>query len=385
MKSPFRKLVRISVVLLVLVLLFNFFGYYINRIRSLENKELIEAINRSGHQQSLSQRIAKETVLLLNNPEDSTVSSIRDTLSHLIVLFQQNQAQLQQQAGSTPSPVPQQIFQIKLLLSTAQPYLESMTAIGQELTQSDSGMVAINKKLYLRNLLSNEQKYNALMSEINQHYSALVNETNGEVATVDTGKLISLVAAIVGLIILVLEPAFKKGEKNYKDLQNAKNELLNEKKFLASILRSQTNYVIRINRSGHFTYANPAFLKTFGYTEAEIQHVLFHTTIFPKDMARCQQMATECWSNPGKISRLLIRKPIGRSREFIWTEWEFLALPDDDGKVNEIQGIGSNVSEKLQMEKTKEEAIRTLSYAMTYAKMGSWNLDFISSELSLSK
>ena len=385
MKSPFRKLVRISVVLLVLVLLFNFFGYYINRIRSLENKELIEAINRSGRQQSLSQRIAKEAILLLNNPEDSTLSPIRDTLSNLIVIFQQNQAQLQQQAGSTPSPVPQQIFQIKLLLSTAQPYLESMTAIGQELTQTDPGMLAINKKLYLRNLLSNEQKYNALMSEINQHYSALVNETNGEVATVDTGKLISLVAAIVGLIILVLEPAFKKGEKNYKDLQNAKNELLNEKKFLASILRSQTNYVIRINRSGYFTYANPAFLKTFGYTEADIQHVLFHTTIFPKDMARCQQMATECWSNPGKISRLLIRKPIGRSREFIWTEWEFLALPDDDGNVNEIQGIGSNVSEKLQMEKTKEEAIRTLSYAMTYAKMGSWNLDFISSELFLSK
>ena len=279
MKSPFRKLVRISVVLLVLVLLFNFFGYYINRIRSLENKELIEAINRSGRQQSLSQRIAKEAILLLNNPEDSTVSPIRDTLSNLIVIFQQNQAQLQQQAGSTPSPVPQQIFQIKLLLSTAQPYLESMTAIGQELTQTDPGMLAINKKIYLRNLLSNEQKYNALMSEINQHYSALVNETNGEVATVDTGKLISLVAAIVGLIILVLEPAFKKGEKNYKDLQNAKNELLNEKKFLASILRSQTNYVIRINRSGYFTYANPAFLKTFGYTEADIQHVLFHTTI----------------------------------------------------------------------------------------------------------
>ena len=77
MKSPFRKLVRISVVLLVLVLLFNFFGYYINRIRSLENKELIEAINRSGHQQSLSQRIAKEAILLLNNPEDSTASTMR--------------------------------------------------------------------------------------------------------------------------------------------------------------------------------------------------------------------------------------------------------------------------------------------------------------------
>ncbi len=385
MKSPFRKLVRISVVLLVLVLLFNFFGYYINRIRSLENKELIEAINVSGHQQTLSQRIAKESILLLSNPEPQTVGTLRDTLTRLISVFQRNQILLQQQAGSTPSPVPQQIFQIKLLLSTSQTYLESMTAIAQDLTQSDSAMLVMNKKLYQRNMLYNEQKYITLMSEINQHYSALVNETNGEVATVDTGKLISLLVAIVGLIILVLEPAFKKGERNYKDLQNARNELLNEKKFLASILRSQTNYVIRINRSGNFTYANPAFLKTFGYTETEIQHVLFYTTIFPKDMARCQQVAGECWNNPGKISRLLIRKPIGRSREFIWTEWEFLALSDDDGQVNEIQGIGSNVSEKLQMEKGKEEAIRTLSYAMTYAKMGSWNLDFISSELSLSK
>jgi len=385
MKSPFRKLVRISVVLLVLVLLFNFFGYYINRIRSLENKELLEAINRSGRQQTLSQRIAKEAIVLLSSPEQLSAAPLRDTLANLITEFQHNQALLQQQAGSTPSPVPQQIFQVKLLLSSARPYMESIAAIGQELTQSDSAMLMMNKKLYLRNMLYNEQKFRVLMGDVNQHYSTLVNEMNGEVATVDTGKLISLIAAIVGLIILVLEPAFKKGERNYKDLQQARNELLNEKKFLASILRSQTNYVIRINRSGHFTYANPAFLRTFGYTDTEIPNVLFYTTIFPKDMARCQQVANDCWNNPGKIFRLLIRKPIGRSREFIWTEWEFLALSDEDGQVNEIQGIGSNVSEKLQMEKSKEEAIRTLSYAMTYAKMGSWNLDFISSELFLSK
>ncbi|HEV3414289.1 MAG TPA: response regulator, partial [Puia sp.] len=155
--------------------------------------------------------------------------------------------------------------------------------------------------------------------------------------------------------------------------------------FLASILQSQTNYVIRINRNGNFTYANPAFLNTFGYTEQEIQNILFYTTIFPKDLARCQQVAESCWSNPGKVSRLVIRKPIGHTRDFVWTEWEFLALQGENGKVEEIQGIGSDISEKLQMEQVKEEAIRTLSYAMTYAKMGSWKLDFINSELALSK
>ncbi len=385
MKSPFRKLIRISVVLLVLVLLFNFFGYYFNHIKSLENKELIEAINRSGHQQALSQRIAKESILLLNNPGQGSLAVFRDTLSAQLDAFQKSQTQLQQQAGSTPSPVPQQIFQIKLLLSSSQPYFQSMMAIGQELTQADSGMLVMNKRLYLRDLLYNEQKFNVLMGEINQHYSELVREKNSEVATIDTGKLISLLAAIIGLVILVLEPAFKKGEKNHKELQKTRNELLNEKKFLASILQSQTNYVIRINRTGNFTYANPAFLRTFGYTEQEIHSVLFYTTIFPKDLVRCQQVANDCWNNPGKVFRLLIRKPIGQSREFVWTEWEFLALLGENGQVNEIQGIGLNVSEKLQMEQGKEEAIRTLSYAMTYAKMGSWKLDFLNSELSLSK
>src|ERR1700749_2382524 len=133
MKSPFRKPVRISVVLLVLVLLFNFFGYYLNRIRSLENKELIEAINRSGHQQALSQRITKESILLFNSPEQPMAAGLKDTLNQLITTFQQNHALLQQQASATPSPVPQQIFQIKLLLSTSQTFLESMTAISQEL------------------------------------------------------------------------------------------------------------------------------------------------------------------------------------------------------------------------------------------------------------
>ncbi len=385
MKSPFRKLIRISVVLFVLVLLVNFFGYYFNHIKSLENKELIEAIHRSGRLQTLSQRIAKEAILLLDHPEQNPKGALSDTLTKLTDAFETNQQLLQQQTGATPSPVPQKIFQIKLLLSTAQPYFESITAIARELAQSDSATRALNKPLYLRDLLSNETRYNTLLEDVNTNFSEIVNEKSSEVATIDTGKFISLIAAIIGLIILVLEPAFKKGEKNYKELQKARNELLNEKKFLASILQSQTNYVIRINRSGHYTYANPAFLNTFGYSEQEIQHVLFYTTIFPKDLARCQHVANECWNNPGKVARLTIRKPIGHTREFLWTEWEFLALLGEGGQVTEIQGIGLNVSEKLQMEQGKEEAIRTLSYAMTYAKMGSWKLDFVSSELFLSK
>src|SRR5580698_4166026 len=124
MKSPFRKLVRISVVLLVLVLLFNFFGYYINRIRSLENKELIEAINRSGHQQTLSQRIAKQAILILDHPEQIRQGGVADTLSRLTDIFEGSQNILLQQVNATPTPVPQKVFEIKLDLSSAQSYFQ---------------------------------------------------------------------------------------------------------------------------------------------------------------------------------------------------------------------------------------------------------------------
>src|ERR1700731_2098800 len=116
MKSPFRKLIRISVVFFVLVLLFNFFGYYVNHIRSLENKELIEAINRSGPQQTLNQRIAKEAILLLEQPEQNQQGILTDPLAKLTDAYESNQLLLLQQVGATPTPVPQKIFQIKLLL-----------------------------------------------------------------------------------------------------------------------------------------------------------------------------------------------------------------------------------------------------------------------------
>ena len=45
MSSPFRKLIRIAVILISLLLLFNFFGYYFLRLRSEENEYLLQAVN----------------------------------------------------------------------------------------------------------------------------------------------------------------------------------------------------------------------------------------------------------------------------------------------------------------------------------------------------
>src|ERR1700689_2051879 len=348
MQSPFRKLIRISIILFSLILLFNSFGYYLSHIKSAENKELSEAKSISGRQQTLSQSIAKNSVLLLSNMLNSRQAIVyRDSLSNQLIAFQHNQEQLKTQIVAARLPVPQPLLQIRLLFSTSQSYYQGLFAVSHELINPDTAIISINRKLYLNEIINNEQKFLPLMSQITHQYAIIASQKDEEAFNIEISKLISIIVAIVCLIMLVLEPAFKKGTKSHTDLQKAKNELLLEKKYLPSILHSQTNYVVRVNRVGHFTYANPSFKKTFHHNDEELKNKFFYETIFPKDMVRCQQVADECWKNPGRVAKLLIKKPIGNTRQFLWTEWEFLALTDDLGEVREIQAIGLDVTDKV--------------------------------------
>ena len=147
-----------------------------------------------------------------------------------------------------------------------------------------------------------------------------------------------MLLALICLTLLVIEPLLRGNKKNLNRLRLAKIELLQEKKYLSSILNSQTNYVIRLDRLGNFTFANPEFLKTFGYEEGDLLNTPYYTTIFPKDIPRCAELAEQCWQQPGKIFRMLIRKPIKDTKEFLWTEWEFIALFNDDKTIKRTAG-----------------------------------------------
>jgi hypothetical protein len=106
MKSPFRKLIRISIVLFATVLLFNFFGYYLMNKKSAENEELTLARSISGRQQTLSQVIAKDVAILTDNIYSETQSqTLKDSLATILITFQHQQELLQRQIEQTKLPV----------------------------------------------------------------------------------------------------------------------------------------------------------------------------------------------------------------------------------------------------------------------------------------
>ncbi|HSC39577.1 MAG TPA: PAS domain-containing protein, partial [Chitinophagaceae bacterium] len=377
---------RIAIVIVALALLFNFFAYYLLYIRSKENETLVEEVGLSGNQLNLVQRISEETILLLNsNLKESESFSIRQNLENSIQQLDKQNKSLFQKITRADTADLHSHATIAHLLYQARPAIDHIKQISREVSAADKSFLAANSSIYLRELRRYEAEAVPLLEQITRAYTGVMNETLGQSATINTGKFISLLVALGCLGLLVIEPLMKSNKRNLSQLHLAKTELLQEKKYLSSILNSQTNYVTRIDRNGNFTYVNPEFLKTFGYTHDDLINHTFHTIIYPKDILRCQQVADDCWEHPGTIQKLLIKKPIKRSRRFLWTEWEFIALINDNGQVTEIQGIGVDVTEKMQSQQSREEAIQALSYALSYAHMGSWKLNFTTMELYMSE
>ena len=125
--------------------------------------------------------------------------------------------------------------------------------------------------------------------------------------------------------------------------------------FLNSLIDSQTNFLIRIDTEGKYTFANRQFLNALGYKANEIIGQHFSFTSVPEDMALCEEAFKKCISNPGKVIHVTPKK-VGKAGELHDTQWEFISVTNEDGEVAEIQGIGQDITHK---KKTEEEMALT--------------------------
>ena len=386
MKSSFRRLIRFGTILLALVLLFNFLIYFLVEIKVEKKQGLSGIVEITASQRMLSQQITREAVLLVSFPNKPTTrDSIINSLRNALLVLETNNRYLNNELRLPHLPVPPDDPKFRSIMQRAQPHVSAVLQYGKVIRDNNSTIVGVNSTSPIRQLIYHEQQLQSLLQELTKANNAIIENEGKKTSQLNTGKFFSLIVALLCLTLLILEPVFKSNKKNFRELQAARNELLQKQQYLASILNSQTNYVIRIDREGNFTYANPEFLKVFEYEESELKGMPYYMSIFPKDVHRCLQLADDCWEKPGDIKKLVIRKPINKKQQFLWTEWDFIALHDESGGGHEIQGIGINVTEKVLAEQMREEAILTSSYAMTYAKMGSWKLNFQTQEVALSK
>lgn len=129
-----------------------------------------------------------------------------------------------------------------------------------------------------------------------------------------------------------------------------REEVRLREQFLNSLIDSQTNFLIRIDVQGNFTFVNKQFLKVFGYQKHEIIGKHYSITTIPEELPKCEAAFTECIANPNRITHLTHKKP-DREGKLHDTEWEFIAIKNEDGQVTGGQGIGRDITDRVKEQK----------------------------------
>ncbi len=146
-------------------------------------------------------------------------------------------------------------------------------------------------------------------------------------------------------------------------------EVNKREKFFNSMIESQTNFLINLDQKGQFKFANQRFLSTFGYKMDELKGKHFSFTVIPEDGHLFRDIFNKCIKKPGKVINLLHREfeKDGKER---FTEWDIIALADEHTQITDLQAVGRNVTERVNIDaayKRTAEKLDTIIESITDA------------------
>lgn len=144
--------------------------------------------------------------------------------------------------------------------------------------------------------------------------------------------------------------------------------------FLNSLIDSQTNFLVRINMAGEYTFANKRFMKVLGYNKADIIGKHFRTTVLPEEIHLCEDVFYNCINNPGKVIHLIHKKADAKGNLHD-TEWEFIAVTNESKEVTGIQGVGQDITDKINSQKETSWTKKSLEAIINNTEDLIWSVD----------
>ena len=148
------------------------------------------------------------------------------------------------------------------------------------------------------------------------------------------------------------------------------------------IVQSQTNYLIRTDMEGNYTYYNDKFLKDFGWLYAgnEIVGQPSLSSIMPYHHQAVIDLVEQCVAIPGKAFQMEIDKP-NRTGGVRTTLWDFICLIDAEGLPKEIQCVGTDISARVKAEIQLKDSKLRYQLITEATSDAIWDWDVISGNL----
>ncbi|TZF84572.1 PAS domain S-box protein [Pedobacter sp. BS3] len=138
-------------------------------------------------------------------------------------------------------------------------------------------------------------------------------------------------------------------------------KLLASETRLRNLVDAQTNYVIRMDLTGNYTYANKKYIADFSrfFNKEDFTGVNALLTILPHHHQRVIETVNNCVANPNTVYEVELDKI--KDDGIRATLWHFIGLTTPDGKPSEIQCIGLDISDKKEAENERAKKVLELA------------------------
>ncbi len=122
------------------------------------------------------------------------------------------------------------------------------------------------------------------------------------------------------------------------------------------ILKTQTNYLIRTDLNGNYSYCNNKFLRDFDwiFPDKKLIGKYAENTICEYHHARVLETFKNCLENPNTVYQIEIDK-LKKGGGVKTTLWDLICLTDVMGNPVELQGVGIDITDRVSTEKSLEE------------------------------
>ncbi len=148
-------------------------------------------------------------------------------------------------------------------------------------------------------------------------------------------------------------------EGSIQDVTDYKNAMLKLKQSESrqrAILKSQTNYLTRIDLQGKYSYVNEKFITDFNWISPNgiLVGRKAIETVMEYDHLKVSSTFKKCLANPNVVHQVEIDKSQegGKVKP---TLWDFICLTDAEGKPVELQGVGIDITDRVEAERSLKE------------------------------
>ncbi|HER39858.1 MAG TPA: PAS domain S-box protein, partial [Salinimicrobium catena] len=141
-------------------------------------------------------------------------------------------------------------------------------------------------------------------------------------------------------------------------VQDITEEKLNRQKVVTNevrirgILKSQTNYLIRVDLEGNYSYCNEKFSRDFEWIFPDKNPIGKPALSSVKESSHSKLMEIfhRCNAQPHVVIQAEIEK-VQKNGGEKYTFWDFICLTDSEGRPVEVQGVGIDITDRVEAER----------------------------------